>query len=62
MIELRNLSNRKIRLVALKSKQEMEIFISIFNLVASFRRYEHVFGENAGPQFISLWVKDYMKH
>ena len=64
MIELLNVTNQKKRLVALKSKHEMEIFIRLFNLITSYRKYEDVFNEGSGggPEFITNWVKNYMRH
>ena len=40
MIELHNLETDKIRLVSLKSKEETEIFVNLFNLISCFRIYE----------------------
>ena len=64
MIELLNMTNQKKRLVALKSKHEMEIFIRLFNLITSYRKYEEIFNEGSGggPEFITNWVKTYMRH
>ena len=64
MIELNNLENGKKRLVALKNKNEMDIFIRLFNLISSYRKYELLFDEGmlGGPDFIPKWVKSYMHH
>ena len=42
----------------------MEIFIRLFNLITSYRKYEEIFNEGSGggPEFITNWVKTYMTH
>ena len=64
MIELLNTTNKKKRLVALKSRHEMETFIRLFNLISSYRKYELLFNDGllGGPDFIPRWVKTYMHH
>ena len=64
MIELLNTTNGKKRLVSLKSRHEMEIFIRLVNLISSYRKYEVLFSDGllGGPDFIPRWVKTYMHH
>jgi hypothetical protein len=64
MIELLNTTNGKKRLVSLKNRNEMELFIRLFNLISSYRKYELLFNDGllGGPDFIPRWVKTYMHH
>ena len=43
-----------IRILSLRNLAESELFMSIFNLVAAYRRYEAFFGDKAakGPEFL----------
>ena len=45
MIELLNTTNGKKRLVSLKNRNEMELFIRLFNLISSYRKYELLFND-----------------
>ena len=45
VVELQNLEKRKLRLVSLKSQEDTDLFISLFNLISSYRRYEENCGE-----------------
>ena len=69
MIELHNLETKKMRLVSLKSYDDMEIFIDLFNLISCFRTYEAKIADHggdkdseSGPQYIPDWVKSYTEH
>ena len=67
VIELYNLETDKIRLVSLKSKEESEIFVNLFNLISCFRTYEAKITDEggdigSGPQFIPYWVRTYTEH
>ena len=56
VIELHNLKTGKIRLVSLKGKAEMELFVNLFNLISCFRTYEQKISpegekKDSGPDF-----------
>ena len=67
VIEIHNLETEKIRLVSLKSKEEMEIFLNLFNLISSYRSYEAKIindgrDKESGPEFFPRWVRTYTEH
>lgn len=67
VIELYNRESDKVRLVSLKSKDETQIFVSLFNLISCFRNYEAEIAEDGdkvddGPEYIPNWVRTYMDH
>ena len=67
VIELYNFETEKIRLLSLKSKEEAEVFVNLFNLISCFRIYEQKITDEGGdigngPQFIPNWVRTYTDH
>lgn len=67
VVELHNEESGKIRLVSLKSEEEKQAFINLFNLISCFRRYQATIideggDKDSGPQFISDWVRSYFSN
>jgi hypothetical protein len=56
VLELVNHKTGKIRLISCTSKAQAKNFISLFNLIGAYRKYQAILPDDDGPDFITEWV------